>query len=202
MHTFSRAQHVVSTIICRCSRSSGVGGDFGVRQGEFVGGQAPLPAHEPYRHIGTLPRSSGVAVAERVFPVLLESAGYRNAGATSLSSLATGNQVLALVRWPLSHSVKRPPAPGRGDRDSENQKNEIAGVGRSVRHCNTSVSERTQMLLFVRKLTSSIASNAMLATTKPAADHWPEALRQTRVKAPPGGRVVINDSHRRTRRGN
>jgi hypothetical protein len=32
--------------------------------------QALQPAHEPYRHIGTLPRSSGVAVAARVFPVL------------------------------------------------------------------------------------------------------------------------------------
>jgi hypothetical protein len=28
------------------------------------------PGHDPHRHIGTLPRSSGVAVAERVFPVL------------------------------------------------------------------------------------------------------------------------------------
>src|SRR5438445_8458050 len=72
MRTFSRAQHVVSTIICWCCQSSSVGGDCGARQGELFAGQALQPAHEPYRHIGTLPRSTGVAVAERVFPVLLE----------------------------------------------------------------------------------------------------------------------------------
>jgi hypothetical protein len=70
MRTFLRARHVVSTIICWCSHASGVGGDCGARQGEFFAEQALQPAHEPYRHIGTLPRSSGVAVAERVFPVL------------------------------------------------------------------------------------------------------------------------------------
>jgi hypothetical protein len=67
---FSRAQHVVSTVICWYSQSSRAGGDFGVKQGEFIAEQALRPAHEPYRHTGTLPRSSGVAVAERVFPVL------------------------------------------------------------------------------------------------------------------------------------
>jgi hypothetical protein len=67
MRTFSRAQHVVSTIICRCSHSSSVDGDFGVKQGEFF---ALQPAHSPYRHTGTLPRCSDVAVAVRVFPVL------------------------------------------------------------------------------------------------------------------------------------
>jgi hypothetical protein len=70
MRTLSRAQQFVSTIICWCFRCSGVGGDFGARQGESFAGQALQPAHEPYRHIDTLPRSSGVAVAERVFPVL------------------------------------------------------------------------------------------------------------------------------------
>jgi hypothetical protein len=70
MRTLSRARHVTSAIICWCFRCSGVGGDFDVKQGEFFAEQAPQPAHEPYRHIDTLPRSSGVAVAERVFLVL------------------------------------------------------------------------------------------------------------------------------------
>jgi hypothetical protein len=88
-------QHVVSTVICLCSQASSAGGYFGVKQGRFFAEQALQPAHEPYRHIGTLPRSSGVAVAERVFPVLWR-AWYRNAGATALSPVAAGNQVLAL----------------------------------------------------------------------------------------------------------
>jgi hypothetical protein len=91
MRTFSRAQHVVSPIICWCFRASRVSGEFGARQGEFFAEQALQPGHDPYRHIGTLPRSSGVAVAERVFPVLWK-AWYRNAGATSLSPVAAGNQ--------------------------------------------------------------------------------------------------------------
>jgi len=41
-----------------------------MKQGGFFAEQALQPAHERYSHIGTLPRSSGVAVAERVFPVL------------------------------------------------------------------------------------------------------------------------------------
>src|SRR5438445_8033637 len=104
MRTFSRAQHVVSTIICWCCQSSSVGGDCGARQGELFAGQALQPAHEPYRHIGSLPRSSGVAVAERVFPVLWR-AWYRNAGATPLSPVAAGNQVLALSPVALSATV-------------------------------------------------------------------------------------------------
>ena len=44
-----------------------------MKQGEFFAKRALQPAHEPYRHIGTLPRSSGIAVAERVFPVLWKS---------------------------------------------------------------------------------------------------------------------------------
>jgi hypothetical protein len=68
MRTVSRAQHVVSTIICRYSRACRVAGDFAVKQGELFAGQALQPAHEPTRHIGTLPTSSGVAVAVRVFP--------------------------------------------------------------------------------------------------------------------------------------
>src|SRR6266436_9342188 len=84
MRTFSRAQHVVSAIICWCFRASRVSGEFRARQGEFFAEQALQPGHDPYRHTGTLPRSTGVAVAERVFPVLWK-AWYRNAGATSLS---------------------------------------------------------------------------------------------------------------------
>jgi hypothetical protein len=68
--TFSIAQHVVSAIICWCSRSSGVDGDSGAKQCEFFAEQALQLAHEPNCHIDALPRSSGFAVAERVFPVL------------------------------------------------------------------------------------------------------------------------------------
>ena len=109
MRTFSCVQHVVSAIICWCSHSSGGDGDSGAKQCEFFGEQALQPAREPYRHTGTLPRSCGVAVAERVFPVL-QRAWYRNARATSLSPVAAGNQVLALVRRPLSHFVNWPPS--------------------------------------------------------------------------------------------
>ena len=49
LRTFWRAHDVVSTIICWCCHPSGVGGDFGVKQGEFFAGQLRLPAHEPYR---------------------------------------------------------------------------------------------------------------------------------------------------------
>src|SRR5258708_35482375 len=84
MRAFSRAQHAGSTIICWCFRASRVSGEFGARQGEFFAEQALQPGRDPYRHIGTLPRSSGVAVAERVFPVLWKAC-YRDAGATSLS---------------------------------------------------------------------------------------------------------------------
>ena len=94
MRAFPRAQPVVSTVICWCSQTPSVGGNFGVKQGGFFAEQALQPAHEPYRHIGTLPRSSGVAVAERVVPVLWK-AWHRNADATLLSSVAEGNQVLA-----------------------------------------------------------------------------------------------------------
>src|SRR6202166_4134173 len=69
---FSRAQHVVSTIICWCFRASRVSGEFGARQGEFFAEQALRPRHDPYRHIGTLPRSSGVAVGRASFPRLME----------------------------------------------------------------------------------------------------------------------------------
>jgi hypothetical protein len=91
VRTLSRVQHVVSTIYCWCSHSGGAGGDVGARQresfaeqprdnrvpngcGDAIGGWfrvgAPQPAHEPYRHTGPLPRSNGIAVAGRVFPVL------------------------------------------------------------------------------------------------------------------------------------
>jgi hypothetical protein len=60
MRAFSRAQDVVSAVICWCSQASGVDGNFGVSQGGFFAEQALQPAREPYRHIGTLPRSSGV----------------------------------------------------------------------------------------------------------------------------------------------
>src|ERR1700682_1674543 len=109
MRPLPRAQHVVSTIICWCFHASSVSGDFGARQGEFFAEQALQPAQGPYRHIGTLPRSIGVAVAERVFPVLWK-AWYRNAGATSLSPVGAGNQVLPLARRPLSYFANWPPS--------------------------------------------------------------------------------------------
>jgi hypothetical protein len=65
LRTLSRAQHVGSTIICWCSRASDVGGDFGVKQGEFFAEQLLQPAHEPYRIPGpsraavVLPSPSG-----------------------------------------------------------------------------------------------------------------------------------------------
>ena len=96
IRAFSRAQHVISTVSWWRSQTSSVDDSFGVKQGGFFAEQALQPAHEPYRHIGTLPRSSRVAVAERVFPVLWR-AWYRNAGATPLSPVAAGNQVLALL---------------------------------------------------------------------------------------------------------
>jgi hypothetical protein len=68
--TLSRALHVVSTIICWCCHASELGGDCGARQDVSLARQALQPAHDPYGHIGTLPRSNGIAVAERVFLVL------------------------------------------------------------------------------------------------------------------------------------
>jgi hypothetical protein len=86
MRAGSRANHVGSKMICwRCHRFS-VDGNFGAKPGEFfaarrrddivanqygdaIGGLyrvgALQPAHDP-----TLPRSNGLAVAERVFLVL------------------------------------------------------------------------------------------------------------------------------------
>jgi hypothetical protein len=58
LRTFSRAQHVVSTIICWCSQSSDVDSDFGVKQGEFFAERLLQAAHEPYR----IPAPSRAAV--------------------------------------------------------------------------------------------------------------------------------------------
>jgi hypothetical protein len=97
MRASSRAQHVVSTIICRCARSSGANGDFGGKQGELLAGQALQPAHEPYRHIGTPPAQQWCCRRRAGFPRLMVSLGTENAGAASLSSVGAGNQVLALT---------------------------------------------------------------------------------------------------------
>jgi hypothetical protein len=71
MRASSRAQHVVSTIICRRARSSGANGDFGVKQGELFARSRPCSRRmNPTAISASLPRSSGVAVAARVFPVL------------------------------------------------------------------------------------------------------------------------------------
>jgi hypothetical protein len=68
--------------------------DFGVKQGESFAGQALQPAHEPYRHIGIPPAQQWCCRRRAGFPRLMESLGTGNAGATSLSSVAAGNQVL------------------------------------------------------------------------------------------------------------
>jgi hypothetical protein len=94
MPTLPCAQHVVSTIICRYSRCSGVGGDFGEKQGECFAGQALQPAHEPTRHIGIPPAQQWWCRRQAGFSPSYGELGYRNAGATSLSSVAPGNQVL------------------------------------------------------------------------------------------------------------
>jgi hypothetical protein len=114
MRTLSRAQHVVSTIICWCCHHSSVGDDFGVKQGELFAEQALQPAHEPYSHTGTLPRSSGVAVAERVFPVLfivsLAPAGWRDvivAGRRRKSSASFGTPVVSLRELAAVHHKSR-----------------------------------------------------------------------------------------------
>jgi len=57
MRTFARAQHVVSTIICWC----------------FHAEQALQPAHEPYRHTGTLPAPQWYCRRRASFPRLIES---------------------------------------------------------------------------------------------------------------------------------
>jgi hypothetical protein len=100
MRASSRAQHVVATIICGCARSSGANGDCGVKQGELFAGSKPCSRRMNHTAISApLPRSSGIAVAARDFPrlMVIESVATGNAGATSLSSVAAGNQVLALT---------------------------------------------------------------------------------------------------------
>jgi hypothetical protein len=52
---------------------------------------APQQALLCHRHSGPLPRSNGIAVAEQVFPVLLDKA-LSNACARSFSPVAAGNQ--------------------------------------------------------------------------------------------------------------
>jgi hypothetical protein len=76
-----------------------------VRQDELFAEQALRPAYERQSHTDTLPRSSGVAVTERVFPVLFIVSWHRHAGATSLSLVAAENQVLAWYAGQLSHFV-------------------------------------------------------------------------------------------------
>jgi hypothetical protein len=108
MRTFSRAQHVVSTIIYWCPRTSSAGGGCGASRGEPLAGQALQPAHDPYGHIGTLPRSSGMP-SPREFSSSCIELWYPDAGAAPLSPVAAGNQVLLLtaafarfVKWQLS----------------------------------------------------------------------------------------------------
>jgi hypothetical protein len=55
MRAFSRAQRLVSTIICSFFLSSSGGGCFDVRQAEFFAEQPLRPAHERYSHTDTLP---------------------------------------------------------------------------------------------------------------------------------------------------
>src|SRR5258705_12606102 len=99
LRTFWRAHDVVSTIICWCCHPSDVGGDFGVKQGEFFAGQLRLPAHEPSR-IPVPSRAAVVLPSPSEFSPSYGSLGTC-AGAPSLSPVAAGNQVLALVCPPL-----------------------------------------------------------------------------------------------------
>jgi hypothetical protein len=128
MRTLSRAQCGVSTIIGWCSRSTSVDGYFGVKQGEFfaeyrrddiapdphgdaIGGlyrvRTLQPAHE-YRHTGPPPRSNGIAVAERVFPVLSKSLapeclrGVIVAGHSRKSSVSFGLPAIVSLREPAA----------------------------------------------------------------------------------------------------
>ena len=107
MRTFPRAQHVVSTIICWCFHASSVSGDFGARHDGFFAEQALQPAYEPYRHIGTLPRSSGLPSPSEFSP------SYRKLGTGMLARrhsrrsqqeikcyLWCAGHCLTLVNWP------------------------------------------------------------------------------------------------------
>src|SRR5258707_6024205 len=106
MRTFPRAQHVVSTIICWCFHASSVSGDFGARQGEFFAEQALQPAHEPYRHIGTLPRSSGLPSPSEFSP------SYRKLG-TGMLARRHSRRSLQEIKgylWYDGHLVNWPPS--------------------------------------------------------------------------------------------
>src|SRR5258708_7504825 len=93
MRTLSRAQDVVSTIVCWRSRRASAGADFGAKWGEVFTEHALQPAHEPYRHTGILPRAAVVLPSLSEFSPSYKT-WYRNTGATSLSPVAAGNQVL------------------------------------------------------------------------------------------------------------
>lgn len=131
MRTFSRTQHVVSTIICRGCHPSDVGSDFGVKQGELFAGQLLQAAHEPYR-IPVPSRAAVVCRRRASFPRLMESLGAP-AGATSLSPVAAGNQVLALSRGPANPARPR----RRGDRVRQNLCSARVGLWAHSGHSQT-----------------------------------------------------------------
>ena len=101
MRTGSRAQHVVSTFICWCFHCSmampsavcAVSAHCGQRVNQFA---IPDPSTQQW-----------YCRRRASFPRLIE-AWYRNADVASLSPVAAGNQVLALVRR-LSFSSGRKP---------------------------------------------------------------------------------------------
>jgi hypothetical protein len=70
MRKSARAQHVVSTIICWCFHSAGVGGDFDVNQVDSSQSRHCSPRMNHTAIPVPSRRRSGIAVAERVFPVL------------------------------------------------------------------------------------------------------------------------------------
>ena len=114
MRTFSRAQHVVSTIICWCCHSSHVGGDFGVKQGEFFAEQLLQPAHEPYRIQApsraavVLPSPSGFSPSYRKLWYLC----WRDvifAGRRRKSSASFGQPAIVSLRKLAAVQVKRSP---------------------------------------------------------------------------------------------
>src|SRR5882724_5040817 len=113
MRKFARAQRVVSTIICWCFHASGAGGDFDVKQVDSSQSRHCKPAHEPYRHTGTLPAPQWYCRRRASFPRLIESLVpqcWRDvivAGRSRKSS--TGFDAPAIVSSRVSESARAAP---------------------------------------------------------------------------------------------
>jgi len=101
MRTFSPAQDVVSTIMCCCCHASSVGGDLSAKQSELFAEQASAASAWAIPASSLAPHSYCRRWAS--FPRLIRT-WCRNTGATSLSLVAAGNQVLLLT--PASVSLR------------------------------------------------------------------------------------------------